>query len=334
MANEDAYYNINGQATGIRFFNGTPLIGGASVISIESNVSVIGGMIRAASFNAMSIDVSVLASIRKVNTAQVIIAIDSSNLTAGTEIRISGAYVNIESSLSVNAIKISKANSSLSSSLTSNFSAIKFKMGSSSLSIDSNLTSNPVKIKKVGSLITISSNYGIKFTTTYTADINLISFNLNASVLNLIRFTPNSRYPGSIVPLLYLDGKPLTEQNRKYNFSIKQVYVENKNWNNVKSRYYKRQSDGRISFRISWEWLPNSRDLTVDNRYARDYVKDIANDLDYHVLKVVEYGENPEDIFNEQEYNVFITNYSEDLIRRDLVSGAYLWNCSLDLEQI
>jgi hypothetical protein len=59
----------------------------------------------------------------------------------------------------------------------------------------------------------------------------------------------------------------------------------------------------------------------------------LANDLDAHVLKIIQYGENPEDIFNEEEYTVFITNYTEDLIRRDLVSGTYFWDCSLDLEQ-
>jgi tRNA nucleotidyltransferase/poly(A) polymerase len=57
-------------------------------------------------------------------------------------------------------------------------------------------------------------------------------------------------------------------------------------------------------------------------------------DPDVHVLKVVTYGADPEDIFSETAYNVFITSYSEDLVRRDLTSDVYFWKCDLELEEV
>jgi hypothetical protein len=57
-------------------------------------------------------------------------------------------------------------------------------------------------------------------------------------------------------------------------------------------------------------------------------------DPDVHTLKVVTYGADPEDIFAETAYNVFITSYSEDLIRRDMTSDVYFWKCDLELEEV
>ena len=333
MANEDAYYNINGQLSGIRFYNGTPLIGAAASLSSSVDVSADAGIFRGISLNAQAGSVITTASARKIYTASSSIVIDASNLTAATEVRILGAYAEITSSLTVNAIKFAKSNANLSGSLSTSFSAFKFFYGSSDIQASVSTSFNSSHIVLAESIINSTVVSGVDFVIIYTAN-SFININSNLSWYNPIRFTPSVRYPGSIVPLISIDGNALTEQNRKYNSSIKQVYVENKNWNNTKSRYYKRSDDGKISFKLSWQWLPNDRDYTIDKGFARDYIKELANDLDAHTLKIVEYGENPGDIFNEQEYTVFITNYSENLIRRDLVSGVYLWDCSMDLEQI
>jgi hypothetical protein len=223
--------------------------------------------------------------------------------------------LSIESSISINISKTVFASQSLSGELSLTASAVPVRFAEATLDGIANVSViSPVSVVAIDSLnFSISSNL-------------LLS--------DLIRFTPNNRYPGSYVTLLLLDGVPLTDQNRKFNNNIKPTFVEKVNWNSTKNRYYKRATSEKQSFKISWEWLPADRDRTIDKREARNYVKNKAMDPDVHTLTVITYGENPEDVFDETEYNVFITNYAEDLIRRDLSSGVYLWKCDVDLEEL
>jgi hypothetical protein len=223
--------------------------------------------------------------------------------------------LSIESSLdvSVSSILFTSVSVSAESSLDSSATLIKF--GYADISGVANITiTTPVRI----------------------VILEPLSLSASSSILiaDLIRFTPNSRYPGSYLTLLLLDGVPLTDQNRKFSNNIKPVFVEKINWNSSKSRYYKRSNSGKQTFKLSWEWLPADRDRTVDKREARNYIKNKAMDPDVHTLTVRTYGENPEDVFEETEYNVFITSYAEDLIRRDLSSGVYLWKCDIDFEEL
>jgi hypothetical protein len=161
-----------------------------------------------------------------------------------------------------------------------------------------------------------------------------LSTSFNTSIADIVRFTPSSRYPGSYATLLLLDGIPLTAQNRKFSDDMKTNFIEQKNWNNSKSRYYKRSGPEKRTFKLSWEWLPSYREETIDKREARNYIKDKALDPDVHTLTLLSYGQDPEDVFEETNYNVFITNYSENLTRRDLSAGTYFWQCDLDLEEL
>lgn len=161
-----------------------------------------------------------------------------------------------------------------------------------------------------------------------------ISLSSNLVIPDAIRYTTSLRYPGSIVPLVLLDGNPLSAHNRTFSDSISIVAIENVNWNNKKSKYFKRSStSGRLNFRFSWDWLPSERQDTVDKRYARNFLVEKAKDPDIHVLSLFSYGTNPEDPLQKTDYNVYITNYSEDLIRRDLSAGIYFWKCSMDFEE-
>lgn len=228
---------------------------------------------------------------------------------------LASASLSIESDLSVSSSLTTTASASLSGD--SEVTVTAFKVVSASASLDGILDVSvafPVTINESGA-ISLSSS-------------------LNFIIPDLIRFTPTAQNPGSYIPLLLLDGVPLTDQNRKFNISHQPVFVENKNWNASKSRYYKRTGSGRQSFKLSWEWLPSEKQDTIDKRQARNFIKDKAMDPDSHTLTVITYGENPEDVFEETEYNVFITNYTEDLIRRDLVAGTYLWKCDIDMEEL
>jgi hypothetical protein len=225
------------------------------------------------------------------------------------------ASLTIESDLSVSILRITFSSSTLDGELDVSSSGTIIKLVSANLDGIANITIvAPVKTIITGAIpLTISSNI---------------------LIADLIRFTPSSRYPGSLVPLLVLDNHALTDQGRKFSDTIKQVFVQKSNWNGSKSRYYKRDNAGKQTFKISWEWLPSNRESTVDKREARDYIKKLAMDPDVHTLKVVTYGADPEDIFAETAYNVFITSYSEDLIRRDMTSDVYFWKCDLELEEV
>jgi hypothetical protein len=333
MSNEDGFYDINALARGMVFYGGVGLVSISSEINVETSVSAFATATREINIDEVEIDTNLTSVSAKIHEALSSIDILSVSLSIAIEIALLSVNVEIDSSLASSAIKVTSAGASLSSDISSQFSARKIKAASASPTIELSLIAAGVRAQLISSEIMIESEYGIRFVTTYGLKPNL-GIDASVKIYDLIRFTTGSRYPGSIVPLIYLDGMPLTEQNRKYDTTISPIFVENKNWNNTKSRYYKRDDNGRMTFKLTWSWLPNDRENTIDNGFARDYIKDLANDLDSHVLKVVEYGENPEDIFNEEEYTVFITNYTEDLIRRDLVSGAYFWDCSLDLEQV
>jgi hypothetical protein len=246
------------------------------------------------------------------------------------------AYLEGSATAQSGSLKISRASSSLSAEADTSFTAIRIKFGSTTQSAESNVSVSGKNIRvaqsSLSQLLTITiSDAGI-IRVLNTAPL---SSSVTLLIADLLRFTPTSRTPGSIVSLLLLDGQPLTAQNRQYSNSNKPVYVEKKNWNATKSRYYKnKDKSGRMNFKLSWDWLPSEREDTVDKRFARNFIKEKSIDPDMHTLTVLSYGVDPEDILQETHYNVFITGYDESLIRRDLQSNIYFWNCSMDLEEV
>lgn len=223
--------------------------------------------------------------------------------------------LSIESDLNASAQITALASSSQSGSFDISVSAFAIRTASASIAGLFNITIVTPSIQLVSGPIQMSSSF-------------------STIIADLIRFTPSTRYPGSIVTLLLLDGVPLSAQNRKFTNDMVANFVEQKNWNNSKSRYYKRSGVEKQSFKLSWEWLPSERSQTLDSREARNYIKNKAMDPDVHTLTLLSYGDNPQDIFEETNYNVFITNYTEDLMRRDLGAGTYFWKCDLDLQEL
>lgn len=168
-------------------------------------------------------------------------------------------------------------------------------------------------------------------TVTGAAQIDITS---SVLVADPVRFTPTAPDSSSIRTLLYIDDKPLTNHNRNFSVSDNPIYVQNVNWNNKRTRYYKRQSNAaRKTFNISWSFLPNFREKTADFRYGRDFIRDLAEDPDVHVLKIVNQDESGTTAYTETTYNVFVRSYNEDLIRRDIADGVYYFDCSISLEE-
>jgi len=134
---------------------------------------------------------------------------------------------------------------------------------------------------------------------------------------------------------MLIDDKPITNHNRKFESALEPIFVENKNWTNSRSRYYKSSArSGRKTFSLSWSWLPNSPEFTVDGKKGRDYIKEIASDPSHHVLKIVNLDESEATPPTETSYNVLVKDYNETLTRRDISNDVYFWDCSMTLEEV
>jgi hypothetical protein len=336
MVDGDPLYQINEPLSGVRFFNASILVGVSCALTIESNLTAVGTQFINASFDAQSGSVDVTTVGRKILGAAALLDATAVTISASARGMTSLAYLEGSATVVSGSLKVSKASSSLSGEADTSFTARRIKYISSTQSGDSSVSVS-------GKNIRISQSSLTQLLTATMSDIGTIrvldtaplSSSVTLLIADLLRFTSNSRTPGSIVSLLLLDGMPLTAQNRKYSNSNQPIYVEKKNWNAKKSRYYKNQDkSGRMNFKLSWDWLPSEREDTVDKRFARNYIKDKSIDPDVHTLTVLSYGANPGDILQETEYNVFITGYDESLIRRDLQSNIYFWNCSMNLEEV
>lgn len=322
---------------------------------------------------AIQIDSSLTSTASKISFASANLEIDGYIITLGQEVQLGSANISITSDLTVSAKLIELASSSVSGDVSVSVTAQEILLSSSQVSIDSNVVVNAVKvlygqsttsgdiststsalkIANANSLITPTSSVTTVGTVIKFANIAISITNVNVIVGKEILYASCNiasqcsvlasaiKFAVSDIPdtqeyrtLLVIDDKPLTNHGRTLSSEISQVFIENKNWNNSKNRYYKRSSSaGRNVFSINWRFVPNSRYDTVDKGYARDLFKELASDPDVHVLKMLNHNENGTTPYTETSYNVFIKDYSETLVRRDLNSDIYYWDCNMVLEE-
>jgi hypothetical protein len=324
---------------------------------------------------SLSGDLSTSTSVKALRSITVSIDITSNLLISGTEFQYERVDININSDVSVSGTKIALAASDISITSSANISSFKTALASAEMTSDTSVTASAIEILKAASAVsgdlsttvaskairkvTVSINpsltasgvatkvieaevsiNGMLTTVSAFKEISFLRVSINALVpnllVNLIRFKANGVIDTSNYQTLFvIDGSPLTNQGRTFSSDLSQVIVENKNWNNEKSRYYKRSgSAGRKTFTLAWTYLPNSRQDTVDRRHARDFLKGIANDPDVHVLKMINDDSDDTTPYTETQYQVFIKDYSETLLRRDLINGVYYWDCNMTLEEV
>lgn len=283
-------------------------------IHVYTNVTTIGKKIAFAS-SASSIDLSLSPLSMKVAKA--------------------ATSISSTASISVSAIEIQKAQSVTSGNLSTAIVGKSIKKAATSIS--ASLTASGIGTEIIKAAVSIN---GMLTKVTVVKEINFATASISALTpslfVNLIRFRANGTIDTSNYQTLFvIDDSPLTNQGRTFSSDLSQVVVENKNWNNQKSRYYKRSgSAGRKTFTLAWTYLPNSRQDTVDRRHARDFLKSIANDPDVHTLKMINDDSDHTTPYTETEYQVFIKDYSETLLRRDLINGVYYWDCNMTLEEV
>jgi hypothetical protein len=327
----DEKFNIGPQAKDIDFY-----VGGIQTSAYINSLAV--AVTASASTIALGSSTSAVQSSSTISGSKIAFASSSIDITTGVnavpqEVLKSLIHSDTVTVVTVSAMKVAKASSVSDIAVSTSFVARRITKASSVSAITSTAQAAAVKNVLGKSVINVTANMNV-----LAGEIifGLISINLKTRV-NVnppVRFSPSFIDYSSIRTFLILDDKPLTNHNREFDVSIAPSFIENKNWNNRKSRYYKRASEsGRKTFSLSWKFLPNFMDKTVDTRHGRDYIASISEDPDVHVLKVVNQDQNGVTPYTETSYNVFVRSYSETLIRRDLADGVYYFDCSLTLEE-
>lgn len=308
-----------------------------SALSIESNASITASRIVFASAlldidgatltvtegirlaaTSLSGSVDVVANITKYIHIAASISIDSEVTAVSKEIL--NAQISISASSNVNTLikKDAFASSIITSVSSISTIATKVQLISSALSGNVNLT-------VAGKLVLIT--------------IRIVVNNLGQATARAVKFIAGNVISASdlsdIRTVLLIDDKPITNHNRKLGVSVDPIFVENINWNNRKSRYYKSSArPARKTFNLSWSYVPNSQSHTVDGKRGRDYIREIAGKPQHHVLKIINMDENGNTPYTETSYNVLVKDYNETLVRRDLSEDIYFWDCSISLEEV
>lgn len=328
----EEYYQIGPSIDNVDFY-----IGGVFIsLIVSSEISVTVNAIKIVSCSSQ-IDISSSSTVNVYKIAQAESSADISVTKTPTALEILNVllHAHLDSEVSIVANKISFASSSLLIDISTTFVAHKTTF--STVHIHNELTSTITPL-----LIRLANNHpGFTIDSNVTAlGSEILQASISFSVLSKIlinppiRFSPNHIDTSSIRTLLMIDDKPITNQNRNLDINRQPIYIETTNWNNTSRRRYKRQSNSdRATFSLSWSFIPNFREHTVDQRMARDYLTSIAEDPDVHTLKIINQDQNGLTPYTETTYNVFVRSYSESLRRRDLQSGVYYFDCSLTLEE-
>lgn len=323
-------YAIGISANNIDFFVGYKTA--SLYVPAESTVSASATAIRTAQ-SSVSSSLSINVSGTKIAFSTVSSSGQSSVSIAGSEILHVLLYSDSHLTTSFNAQKIAFSSSTSNGVLSPSFQAEAVKNAIISISVSSSVSASAGKIVQVA--VSSSPSTTVNFA---AKEVNLAQCAILAKTAIIInppiKIKPSFIDSSSIRTLMRIDNKPITEHNRKLNTVINPSFIENKNWNNRKNRYYRRSSDsGRTTFEISWSWLPGQREHTVDQRYSRDYLKGVANDPSHHTLEIIEEVENGTTAPVISTYTVFVRSYTEKVIKRDVSNDVYYFECSMTLEE-
>lgn len=341
---------------GIDFFTADEAITISSEILVTSDLTV---NITKTAFaqSSITIDSNASATATEIVFAQITIVADGATLTLGTRIKLADVSISVTSNVVTNITKTAKAASLINADSSLTAQSLKFALGSVLISSDSNANANIIKTAKANTSITPTSNVTvnaikiIKIASSLSGNVNLsvmgkiVLVTIRINILNntnvvaqAIRFSNSITADFSLIrSLLMLDGVPLTNQNRRFDISANPIYIENLNWQGDVSRYYKNTASGagaKRTFNLQWSFIPNYESKTVDLRASRNYINRKSKDGDVHTLTIIKQDESGTTPYTEENVDVLIVGYSENLVRRDLVDDVYYFDCSLALQEV
>lgn len=241
------------------------------------------------------------------------------------------------SDITTNVTKISMSNSAVSASgAVASTPVLKQAHAVSALSSQSNLTSVMGRIALLSAALSGSINLTIAGKI-FLATIRINILNNTNIVVKPIRFSASIISDTTVIRnLLLIDNKALTNQSRTFAINATPKFIQNENWQGDISRYYKNTAaskGAKRTFNLDWSFIPNESSFTVDLRESRNFLKQIAKDSDVHTLTIINQDVDGVTPYTEDDIDVFISSYSETLIRRDLSSESYYFSCNMVLEE-
>ena len=325
-------------------------------ISISSSLTISSFQIRFASIVIES-NSAITSNAFKIAYAAANLAVDGATVVVATERQDGSVVISAEALVQTNITKIAHASVALSSSGDVSVSGTKISTATSTLSSESDLDASMLKISHGTSQIAVLSSLlanAMKVahgSAALSGQVNLATAGriflatIRINILNntnvdarTIRFSTNITADSSLIrTLLLLDNKPLTNQTRMLDVSATPIFMENTNWAGDTSRYYKNSAangGSKRTFNIKWSFIPNYSNATVDLNESRNYIKNISMDADTHTLTVISQDEDGITPYTEENVTVFVSSFSENLIRRDLVNDVYYFDCALALEEV
>jgi hypothetical protein len=325
-------------------------------ISISSSLTISSFQIRFASIVIES-NSAITSNAFKIAYAAANLAVDGATVVVATERQDGSVVISAEALVQTNITKIAHASVALSSSGDVSVSGTKISTATSTLSSESDLDASMLKISHGTSQIAVLSSLlanAMKVahgSAVLSGQVNLATAGriflatIRINILNntnvdarTIRFSTNITADSSLIrTLLLLDNKPLTNQTRMLDVSATPIFMENTNWAGDTSRYYKNSAangGSKRTFNIKWSFIPNYSNATVDLNESRNYIKNISMDADTHTLTVISQDEDGITPYTEENVTVFVSSFSENLIRRDLVNDVYYFDCALALEEV
>jgi hypothetical protein len=155
--------------------------------------------------------------------------------------------------------------------------------------------------------------------------------------------------------LMRLDNNPVTEQNRKFGITEQFRSVSTvSRANGDTTRFFPADYNKKV-FKFTWKFISNDKEGNFDFLNGRDYLKSVADADSIHTLGLRSATSSPFDAAG--EYSVVVKSYSENLVRRAVVTdtvdgvesddaeigtplnsdskyGKYFWDVSLELEEV
>lgn len=126
---------------------------------------------------------------------------------------------------------------------------------------------------------------------------------------------------------ILIDNQPLTDQGREpINIARVEKSTIVETATGKKRKYVKAI---KKTFSTRWNWLPDQEGDTIDGGMGRVKMLNLLCDdmAQIHVLRL--YDRNG----GYREYNVFVSSYTETLIRRDPHTGMHIWMVDVQFEE-
>ena len=155
--------------------------------------------------------------------------------------------------------------------------------------------------------------------------------------------------------LMRLDNNPITEQNRKFGISEKfnSVSTVSRADGNT-NRFFPTDYNKKV-FKFTWKFIANDKQGNFDFLNGRDYLKSVADADSIHTLGLRSATSSVFDA--DGDYSVVVKSYSENLVRRAVVTdtvdgvvsddaeigtplnsdskyGKYFWDVTMEFEEV